>query len=209
MKRKACTWADFHPNGYHHPHRSSAGRAANSLFPAVEGPPSGGIESPFIDGHQRRANKVKCHGTWENDRPPIAGVVGRESGEIRLAICQHSDRKTLLPLSRNARRSQPEYTDKWSAYDHLPETGREHASVCCTPGQCKWVRKDDGDGVGEVHCNTMEGIWTGVSNFLRPLLSVNNTILVSTPLSLNWLQSERDHTSFVKSHDVSLHFGAT
>ena len=28
----------------------------------------------------RRANKVKGYGTGDTDRPPIAGVVGRESG---------------------------------------------------------------------------------------------------------------------------------
>ena len=32
------------------------------------------------DPPRRRANKVRGHGTWENDRPPVCGVVGRESG---------------------------------------------------------------------------------------------------------------------------------
>ena len=50
------------------------------------------------DPPRRRANKVKGHGTWGNDRLPVAGVVGRESGEIRLAVCQHSDRETLQPF---------------------------------------------------------------------------------------------------------------
>ena len=30
------------------------------------------------DPPRRRANEVKGHGTWDNDRPPIVGVVGRE-----------------------------------------------------------------------------------------------------------------------------------
>ena len=47
---------------------------------------------------RRRANKVKGHGTWDNDRPPIAGVMGRESGEMRLGVCPHSDRQTLQPF---------------------------------------------------------------------------------------------------------------
>ena len=30
------------------------------------------------DPPRRRANKARGHGTWENDRPPVCGVVGRE-----------------------------------------------------------------------------------------------------------------------------------
>ena len=48
------------------------------------------------DPPRRRANTVKGHGTWENDRPPVAGVVGRESGDIRLQVCHNSDRETLV-----------------------------------------------------------------------------------------------------------------
>ncbi len=130
------------------------------------------------DPPRRRANKVKGHGTWDNDRPPVAGVVGRESGEIRLAVCQHSDRETLQPfVEQRTPDTATVYTDEWRAYDHLPETGRAHASVCHTPGQREWARDDDGDGIREVHCNTMEGIWTGLRNFLRLFRGVNKEYL--------------------------------
>ena len=36
------------------------------------------------DPPRRRANSRRGHGTFDTDRPPIAGVVGRESGEVRL-----------------------------------------------------------------------------------------------------------------------------
>ena len=126
------------------------------------------------DPPRRRANKVRGHGTWENDRPPIAGVVGRESGEVRLQVCAHSDRETLETFLQE--RTAPDatvYTDEWQAYNHVSETGRAHASVCHTPGEREWARDDDGDGIREVHCNTLEGIWTGVRNFLRPFRGVN------------------------------------
>lgn len=35
------------------------------------------------DPPRRRANKQKGHGTYEKDRPPIIGTVGRESGQVR------------------------------------------------------------------------------------------------------------------------------
>ena len=42
-----------------------------------------------------RANKQRGHGTYDNDRPPIVGTVGRESGQVRLRVVHHTDRKTL------------------------------------------------------------------------------------------------------------------
>jgi hypothetical protein len=38
------------------------------------------------DPPRQRANKVVGHGTWENDRPPVLGIVGRESGQVRLEV---------------------------------------------------------------------------------------------------------------------------
>jgi transposase len=64
-------------------------------------------------------------------------------------------------------------TDEWSGYDHLPELNRNHSTVCHTPGQREWARDDGGDGIREVHHNTMEGIWTGVRNFLRVFRGVS------------------------------------
>jgi len=130
------------------------------------------------DPPRRRANKARGHGTWETDRPPIAGVVGRHSGHIRLQVCDHSDRATLQPfVETHTRADATVNSDEWSAYTHLPATGRAHVTVCHTPGQREWARDDDGDGVREVHNNTMEGIWTGLRNFLRPFRGVSKWFL--------------------------------
>jgi hypothetical protein len=37
----------------------------------------------------------------------------------------------------------------------------------------EWARDDDGDGIREVHTNTVEGMWTSVRNFLRPFRGVH------------------------------------
>src|SRR5215216_3386377 len=50
------------------------------------------------DPPRRRANQARGHATWASDRPPIVGIVGRCSGQIRLRVCHHSDRATLEPL---------------------------------------------------------------------------------------------------------------
>ena len=49
--------------------------------------------------------------------------------------------------------------------------------MCHAPGQREWARDDDGDGVREVHVNTLGGIWTGVRNFLRIFRGVNKYYL--------------------------------
>jgi transposase len=130
------------------------------------------------DPPRRRANKRRGHGTKENDRPPVVGIVGRGSGEVRLKVVEHADQETLEEfVEQTTTPGATVYTDEWSGYNHLPELGRNHSTVCHTPGQREWARDDDGDGVREVHTNTMEGIWTGVRNFLRTFRGVNKEYL--------------------------------
>jgi len=127
---------------------------------------------------RRRANKVRGHGTMDNDRPPVLGVVGRESGQVRLDVVEHADQETLETFVVD--QTQPGTlvnTDEWSGYNHLPARGRGRAAVCHTPGEREWARDDDGDGVREVHNNTLEGLWTGLRNFLRPFRGVNKVFL--------------------------------
>jgi transposase len=49
------------------------------------------------DPPRRRSNKTRGHGTWDTDRPPILGVIGRESGQIQLEVKHNSTRKDLEP----------------------------------------------------------------------------------------------------------------
>jgi hypothetical protein len=73
---------------------------------------------------------------------------------VRLEVVEHSDQKTLGPLVVNVTKpGTMVYTDEWDGYNHLPELGRGHATVCHTPGKREWARDDDGDGVREVHNN--------------------------------------------------------
>jgi len=40
----------------------------------------------------------------------------------------------------------------------------------------EWAR-DDGDGIRQVRVNTLEGLWTGMRNFLRPFRGVSKWFL--------------------------------
>jgi transposase len=122
-----------------------------------------------LDPPRRRANKRRGHGTYENDRPPVVGTVGRQSGHCRLPVRHHTDGKTLQKHVQGYTKKEATcYTDEWQGYNRL---NRTHSTVC--HGQKEWARDDDGDGVREVHVNTIEGLWTTARNFLRPFRGVH------------------------------------
>jgi transposase len=76
------------------------------------------------------------------------------------------------------------YTDDWNGYNPLGRRDRGHATVNHNRGE--FARDDDGDGVREVHCNTMEAIWTGLRNFLRLFRGVNKVYLEQYVIIFEW-----------------------
>jgi transposase-like protein len=103
----------------------------------------------------------------------VVGTVGRESGQCRLRVVAHSDGQTLRQQVHDYTQSGTVcYTDEWLGYNGVQ---RAHGTVC--HGQGEWARDDDGDGVREVHINTLEGLWTAVRNFLRPFRGVHKRYL--------------------------------
>ncbi len=138
----------------------------------------GRLHSDPDDPPRRRANKVRGHGNWDNDRPPVFGTVGRESGQVRLQVGESSSAEPLLRFVEGT--TKPDVTlntDEWQGYNRVSGTGRVHATVCHTPGKRVWARDNDGDGINEVHNNTMEGFWTGLRNYLRPFRGVSKWFL--------------------------------
>ncbi len=132
-----------------------------------------------------RANKKVGIGTMENDRPPIFGAVGRDSGEIRLAVCDGTKQSIIQPeVEKNTKETSTIYSDESPAYNKVSATGRGHATV--THSKKEYARDDDGDGIREVHCNTMEGIWTGLRNFLRPFRGVSKKYLKYYVVMFEW-----------------------
>ncbi len=58
------------------------------------------------------------------------------------------------------------HTDEYSIYNKLTAWGFEHHAVC--HGRGEYARDEDGDGVYEVHVNTIEGFWSLLRSWLRP-----------------------------------------
>lgn len=91
-------------------------------------------------------------------------------------------------------------TDEWLGYSRVSETGREHQQVCHQLGQREWARDDDGDGIREVHNNTMESIWTGLRNFLRPFRGVSKWFLHQYVAIFEWgYNLKRATTDFLRA----------
>lgn len=120
-----------------------------------------------------RANKRRGKGTMANDRPPVLGSHGRESGQIRMEVIEDTKQATIQPeVEKKTRETSVNYTDESSAYFRLSrDTPRKHHTV--SHGKKEWARDDDGDGIREVHSNTIEGFWTGLRNYLRPFRGVH------------------------------------
>jgi hypothetical protein len=120
----------------------------------------------------------------------VLGVVGRESGQARLAVVAGSARAELEPrvLAATAAGATVN-TDEWHGYNRLPAHGRIRKTVCHQPGKREWARDDDGDGIREVHNNTIEGIWTGLRNFLRPFRGVSKHYLSQYVAVYQWMHN--------------------
>ena len=125
------------------------------------------------DPPRRRANKRRGRGTYANDRPPIVGTVGRESGQVRLRVVGNTTGPTLCGhVHQFTQPTAQVYTDESESYHQLK---RAHATVCHAIKE--WARDDDGDGIREVHTHTTEGLWAGVRTFLRPFRGVHKRSL--------------------------------
>ena len=125
------------------------------------------------DPPRRRGNKRRGHGTYANDRPPIVGTKGRESGLLRLRLVQQTDSVTLSEhVHQFTLPTATVYTDGWRGYNHIDRTRR---IVYHKDGE--WAKDADGDGIYETHTNAIEGVWTTLRNFLRPFRGVHKKFL--------------------------------
>jgi transposase len=75
------------------------------------------------------------------------------------------------------------YTDEYDIYARLEAWGYEHKTVC--HGRGEYARDDDGDGVCEVHVNSLEGFWLLLRSWLRPHRGISQEKL---PVYLGFFQ---------------------
>ena len=58
------------------------------------------------------------------------------------------------------------HTDEYDIDARLEGWGYRHQTVCHARGE--YARDEDGDGIGEVHVDTLEGFWSRLRSWLRP-----------------------------------------
>ncbi len=75
------------------------------------------------------------------------------------------------------------HTDEYDIYARLSAWGYRHKTVC--HGRGEYARDEDGDGVCEIHVNTLEGVWSLLRSWLRPHRGISQEKL---PLYLGFFQ---------------------
>jgi len=141
-----------------------------------------------------RANKRRGRGTMATDRPPVVGLVGRQSNQVRVEVCADAQQETVISLVEEA--TDPEatvYTDEAQTYQPLDQTDRDHFTV--RHGDREWARDEDGDGHNEVYTNTIEGLWTEWRNFMRPFRGLHQRYLAQYALIFEWAHNLQQITA--------------
>ena len=81
-------------------------------------------------------------------------------------MLENVQQKTIKPLfARFVKSGSMVNTDEYVIYDRLEAWGFGHVSV--NHGAGEFARDADGDGVNEVHVNTLEGFWSLLRSWLR------------------------------------------
>jgi hypothetical protein len=110
---------------------------------------------------RKRSNKKHGHGTYDNDRSPVVGIVGGKAGKCGCARFTPQIEKRPGTSPSGYAKNMTCYTDEWQTCNLIM---REY----------EWARDDD--GIREVHLNTIEGCGR-MSETTRVLSKVFNRIL--------------------------------
>ena len=124
------------------------------------------VQSKGRQGRRRRLKGTAGRGTLEKERPPVFGMIQR-GGQVVIKLLANVQQKTIEPFIKDT--IDPGtlvYTDEYSIYARLQSWGYGHKHV--NHGRGEFARDDDGDGLCEVHVNTMEGFWSLLRSWLRP-----------------------------------------
>ena len=124
------------------------------------------VKSKERKGRRRRRKSKAGRSTMEKEKPPVFGMIER-GGQVVVHLLSNVKQKTIEPFIKDTIESGSlVYTDEYSIYARLERWGYAHKSV--NHGRGEFARDDDGDGLCEVHVNTMEGFWSLLRSWLRP-----------------------------------------
>ena len=142
-----------------------------------------GIKSQGRKGRRRRRQGKGGRGTVEQARPPVFGMLPR-GGQVVISRLAKVKQKTIELFIKETRAPGAlVYPDEYGIYARLSMWGYSHKSV--NHGRGEYARDEDGDGLCEVHVNTMEGFWSLLRSWLRPHRGISQEKL---PLYLGFFE---------------------
>lgn len=114
----------------------------------------------------------------------MLGIIQR-GGKLILHLCENVQQQTIQPLiTSGIAPGTLINTDEYAIYNRLNEWGFGHVTVIHGDGE--FARNHDGDGINEVHVNTIEGVWSLLRSWLRPHRGISQRWL---PLYLGFFQA--------------------
>lgn len=105
---------------------------------------------------RKRGLKLRGRGTYDKDKPPIAGSVERK-GKISLKVLPNMKKRSVNKVLKQIDEDADVYTDDFKAYLPLKKKGYKHQTV--NHSAKEYAR-------GDVHTNTIEGAFQGLRHFL-------------------------------------------
>jgi len=128
-----------------------------------------------------RGLQLRGRATAETGRPPLLGLVQRRdkidqdapAAQVYLEVLEHGRTATIKPIiAAKVKVGAQFFTDEYNI-SHFTKADYDHRTVNHSAGE--YARRDP-DGTC-VHCNTMEGIWSGLRNFLDHFKGISQRFL--------------------------------
>jgi transposase-like protein len=131
---------------------------------------------------RKRGKRQPGRGTWESDKVPILGLLDRQ-GHIYLVPCANVQTETIQFLIEYlTNQGTTVYTDSYNIYNFLQRVGYQHQRVNHSQGE--YAR-------GEVHVNTVEGLWSLLRDHLRIHRGVSKLYLPLYVMRFEFLVNHR------------------
>src|SRR5437879_1617398 len=130
---------------------------------------------------RQRGIQLRGRATAEMGRPPLLGLVQRRdkadqdapAAQVYLEVLENVRTVTIKPIIAAKVKSGAQFfTDEYNIY-HFTQADYDHRTVNHSAGE---YARHDPDGTC-VHCNTMEGLWSSLRNFLDRFKGISQRFL--------------------------------
>jgi hypothetical protein len=166
-----------------------------------------------VERHDRaprqRGMQLRGRATAATGRPPILGLVQRRdkadqdapAAQVSLEVLEHVRTATIKPLIVAKVKSGSQlFTDEYNI-SHFTKADYDHRTV--NHGAGAYARRDP-DGA-YVHCNTMEGLWSGLRNFLDRFKGISQRFLHLRVGRYEFLHNHR-HLNWSQTFEAALRY---